>query len=187
MPAATMPPTTAPPTTAPPTTAPPTTAPPTLASPTNVPPGGAPSPVVPSLVAPGGQAPTRDELTKAWGDTIFGRLPRAAQIYLANGRFVKVNGLTAELALPDAGFVSRAARFIPDVESALAAHFGKPVRLQLTVDSGAIPGEPSDGASGPEEEYTIDDLSELADATDVADIPIEQRILQAFPGSVLDE
>jgi DNA polymerase-3 subunit gamma/tau len=136
----------------------------------------------------GGNLPTRDELTKAWGDTILGTLPRAAQVYMASGRFVQVSNGAAVFALPDPGLVSRATGFLGDAESALAAYFGRPVPLRLMIDKGATAPRDTPSATpeaGPDEPYDMEDLSELADAPPA--VPVEQRILQAFPGAVLDE
>jgi hypothetical protein len=34
--------------------------------------------------------------------------------------------------------------------------------------------------------YDLDDVADFADAASVPVVPVEERILQAFPGSVLD-
>ena len=107
---------------------------------------------------------------------------------MASGRFVQVSNGAAVFALPDQGLVARATGFLSDAESALAAYFGRPVPLHLVVDRGATaPSDPPSATSeaGTDEPYDMEDLSELADAPPA--VPVEQRILQAFPGAVLDE
>ena len=133
--------------------------------------------------------PTRDQLTKAWGDRVLGSLPRRAQVYMASGRFTQVDNGTAVFALPDAGLVSRAQDFISEAEAALTAHFGARVAMQLTVDKG--PGAPRPVEEPPpapaQERYDLEDLDGLTDAGQAGSVPAEKRILDAFPGAVIEE
>jgi DNA polymerase III subunit gamma/tau len=130
--------------------------------------------------------PTRDELTMAWGDTVLAKLPRAAQVYMASGRFVVVGNGAAVFALPDPGLVARATNFVTEAENALADHFGRSVPLRLVLDQGGT--APTDPPAMPleDESYDLDEMSDLAEATAIPAVPVEQRILEAFPGSVLD-
>jgi hypothetical protein len=137
--------------------------------------------------------PTRDELTKAWGDTVLGKLTRQAQVYMGGGRFVEVSGGAAVFALSDRGMLDRAVNFVPEAETALANHFGLRVPLRLVLDPGAGPQGRSPGPASaegapppPEDTYDLDDISEMTSAPEVPVVPVEQRILEAFPGSVLD-
>lgn len=153
-------------------------APATLAPPTRAP---ASDPRASSL-------PSRDELTKAWGDTVLDRLSRPAKVYMANGRFVEVNDGVAVFALPDTGLLARANNYLNETESALSSYFGHRVPLRLVLDRGATapmepPGWPPPGGEGT---YDLDDVADVADATPVPPLPVEERILQAFPGAVLD-
>ncbi len=138
---------------------------------------------------PAGGLPTRDQLTKAWGDQVLGSLHRRAQVYMASGRFTQVDNGTAVFALPDAGLVSRAQEFVGDAERALEAHFGARVALKLTIDKGAGAPQPVEEtpAAPAEERYDLDDLEGLTDAGPAASVPAEQRILDAFPGAVVEE
>jgi DNA polymerase-3 subunit gamma/tau len=141
----------------------------------------------PSSDAHVGSLPTRDELTKAWGDAILDKLSRAAKAYMASGRFVEVKDGAAVFALPDAGLLTRANNYLNETEGALTAYFGRRVPLRLVLDSGAAVAEPPRGATPSDEEtYDLDDVADIADAPNVPVIPVEERILQAFPGSVLD-
>jgi DNA polymerase-3 subunit gamma/tau len=178
-------------------TAEPTQAQPTQAQPTQAQPTQA-QPAAPQVrPAPGLPLPSRDQLTKAWGDSVLAQLPRPAQVYLASGRFTEVSEGAATYALQGSGMLSRALAFQAEAEKALAAHFGRPVPLRLVVDEGpSAPKEPpprrpgaaamTGGADdeGEEAVYDLDRLGELADAP--PPVPVEQRILEAFPGAILD-
>lgn len=112
-------------------------------------------------------------------------LSRRAQVYLANGRFIGASGGPAQFALPDRGAVERAASFVPEAEDALAAHFGRRVTLRLVVDDGTVAAKPGSAtSSGDDETYDLDDLDHFTDAP--PPVPVEQRIMEAFPGSVLE-
>lgn len=151
-------------------------------------PGAPPAPASatpPTRTAPPGSLPSRDELTKAWGDYVLDRLPQAAKAFMANGRFVDVGPDAAVFALPDAGLLARAVGFQPEVERALGAHFGRAVPLRLVLDQ-AAPPVPVDGRPGDGDSY---DLSQFDDAVDAPAAPVlspEQRVLEAFPGAVLE-
>jgi DNA polymerase-3 subunit gamma/tau len=145
--------------------------------------GGAPQAGHPPAATKPGALPSRDELTLAWGDTVFAKLSKAARVYLGNGRFVEPDGRSAVLALPDRGLLARAANYQAEAQDALTAHFGRPVPLRLVLDTGAaVTPEPDDPPSEEPEAY---DMEDFAEATAVPDVPVEQRILQAFPGSSL--
>jgi DNA polymerase-3 subunit gamma/tau len=134
-----------------------------------------------------GSLPTRDELTKAWGDAVLDKLSRAAKAYMASGRFVEVKDGAAVFALPDAGLLTRANNYLNETEGALTAYFGRRVPLRLVLDNGAAAAQPTGVATPSDEEtYDLDDVADIADAPNVPVIPVEERILQAFPGSVLD-
>ncbi len=131
--------------------------------------------------------PSRDELTMAWGDSVLDKLSRPAKLYMANGRFVEGSGGAAIFALPDAGLLSRAHTYLDEAESALGSHFGQRVPLQLVLDKGAAAApEPSGPPPGEDDSYYLEELAEVADSPPPPVVPVEERILQAFPGSVLD-
>jgi DNA polymerase-3 subunit gamma/tau len=127
--------------------------------------------------------PTRDELTKAWGDTVLGSLGRPAQAYLGQGHFTEV-GDAAVFALPDLSWVTRASKFAAEAEAALAKYFGRPVPLRIVLDEQAAP--PSHEPAGPVPEEDAYDLDELTEAPAVAEVSAEQRILDIFPGAVVE-
>ncbi|MGH9054798.1 MAG: hypothetical protein ACRDYY_02845, partial [Acidimicrobiales bacterium] len=127
--------------------------------------------------------PSRDELTIAWGDSILPSLRPGVKAYLSAGRFIGVDPDAALYAVPDRGLLARAEPLRPEVEAALAAHFGRAVPLRLVLDDGAGPhggrgSAPAAEVSDPSE-Y---DVSELVDAEGAVLSP-EQRLLEAFPGA----
>ena len=168
----------------------------TSPSPADSPPATVTGPQVPPFSPTGGGAeirvastrlPSRDELTMAWGDSVLDKLSRPAKLYMANGRFVEGSGGAAIFALPDAGLLSRAHTYLNEAESALGSHFGQRVPLQLVLDKGATAApEPSGPPPGEDDSYYLDELAEVADTPPLPVVPVEERILQAFPGSVLD-
>jgi DNA polymerase-3 subunit gamma/tau len=166
-------------------------------------------PVTPSAPAPDGpvSAPAaaidRDSLSQAWGDGILRGLPARAKALYSGGRFVAVDQAGAQFALPNAAHRDRCAELVPQVEAALAQHFGSPIPLVLVVDGGSA-GPPPAAASAPDaprggwpaaekrdqrvevdevDEIDLDDLRE-ATATDTDQASAaEARLLEAFPGA----
>jgi DNA polymerase III subunit gamma/tau len=163
---------------------------PTDGSPTTavVPPGPAfpPTPGSAEIRVPSASLPTRDQLTKAWGDSVLDRLSRPAKLYMANGRFVEGNGGAAVFALPDPGLLSRAHTYVNEAETALGTYFGQRVPLQLVLDKGAKPVAEPTGPPPDDDSYDLEDMAEAAAIPPPPVVPAEERILQAFPGSVLD-
>jgi DNA polymerase-3 subunit gamma/tau len=149
--------------------------------------GTQPAGLAPAVTTPAtqGSLPSRDELTKAWGDTVLAKLSKTARVYLANGRFVEPEGSCAEFALPDRNMLARAANYAGEARDALSTHFGRPVPLLLVLDRGTGP-EPVPPGEAPDDAGPYD-LSEISETAPVPDVPVEQRILQAFPGSFLHE
>ncbi|WP_208028240.1 DNA polymerase III subunit gamma/tau [Rhabdothermincola sediminis] len=140
--------------------------------------------------SPGGAAddlPSRDELTLAWGDTILASLSNRARSRFAGGRFITVEGGAAVFGLPNVHHARRCEEVREEVEQALASHFARPVPLRVVVDEG---GATVQGGSAtvpdpePDEEISLQELSELTDATDVATSGLE-RIAEIFPGAEL--
>jgi hypothetical protein len=152
------------------------------------PPRSAPAPAPPpqqAAPAPSGAAsasgalPTRDELTKAWGDTVLAALPRRAQARFAAGRFTGVEAGAAVFALPNAMHRDRCEEVRGEVEAALGAHFHRPVAVRLVVDAAdTVAPEPPPGAL--DDDVAVEDLG---DGPEVAVASPEERLLQAFPGA----
>ena len=163
------------------------------AAPPASPPNARPEPVAqplttaPPTPAAVGPLPTREELTIAWGDSVLPRLRPGVKVYVAGGRFVAVEGSAAVYALPDRGLLARAEPLRPEMEGALAAHFGRPIPLRLILDEAPQPAGGVDPAS-----VDLSDTGDIADMGDLADLEEapataamspEQRLLQAFPGA----
>jgi DNA polymerase-3 subunit gamma/tau len=147
--------------------------------------------------AAAGAVPSRDELTLAWGDAVLDALPRGTKAIFSTGRFVDGDGTTAVFALANKPTRDHCEKKRPDVEQALAAHFGRPVPLRLVTDAevgGAPPPAPVPAAGGrkgkaaaapdpdPEE---IEDVHALEDAPSAGSGA--QRLVEAFPGAELLE
>ncbi|HVF32429.1 MAG TPA: DNA polymerase III subunit gamma/tau [Acidimicrobiales bacterium] len=148
--------------------------------------GGArpePTPSEPSAAAPAatGAGPSRDELTKAWGDSVLGTLKGRARALYAAGRFVGVEGDLAVFALPDPTHRDRCEAVKADVEAALAGHFGRRVPLKLVADIRPT----ADEAAAQEEDDSVEfeHIAELRDAPPVAGDSPADRIKSAFPGA----
>ncbi len=138
------------------------------------PPGVVPPPVGDAA----GRLPSRDELTKAWGDSVLpGLRGRAKALYMV-GRFVAVTDGVAEFALPNATHRDQCRPLQADVEAALAAHFARSVPLRLVVDA-PPPASPSAPDPSDDEEISLDDLRDApAEPASLAD-----RLKSAFPGA----
>jgi len=138
----------------------------------------------------------RDSLSQAWGDGILRSLPARAKALYSAGRFVAVDEAGAHYALPTAPHRDRCVEHAPQVEAAIAQHFGSSVTLILEVDGGA--GEPPPSGATPataptrsvqrEEPMEVEevDLEDIRAATttdtDQASAA-EARLLEAFPGA----
>ena len=141
------------------------------------------SPAAPTTDAGAGY-PDRDELVKAWGDTVLTSLKGRPRARFRAGRFVAAEGGVATFALPDEIHRSYSEECKLDVEAALRAHFGVPVRLRLTVDDDS-PGSPASVDSlSPDPPIADDppDPNELTDAPPESN-SVEARLLQTFPGA----
>jgi DNA polymerase-3 subunit gamma/tau len=131
---------------------------------------------VPKEVKPtaNGALPTRDDLTTAWADAILPTLARRVSVWW-KGRFASVDGGVAVFAVEDANFKSRAEKYKPDVEAALAAHFGTPVPLKLVIDDGKVATIQDDVTHDDEPDFD----APLADAPSSP----EDHLKAAFPGA----
>jgi DNA polymerase-3 subunit gamma/tau len=125
--------------------------------------------------------PDRDELVKAWGDSVLSGLKGRARARFRAGRFVAAQDGVATFALPDEIHRSYSEECRVDVESALRAHFGVPIRLRLVVDDDS----PSVPASQPARQAVADDPPDPDELTDAppGSTSVEARLLQTFPGA----
>jgi hypothetical protein len=124
--------------------------------------------------------PSRDELTKAWGDGVLRGLSGKAKVYLNSGRFLGVDADGAVFALPNLQWLARSQDVRGEAEAALTARFGRPVPLKLVVEPAVAPISDEPVEADDPGEYV--DLDHLEDAN-VAVISPEQRLMDAFPGA----
>jgi DNA polymerase-3 subunit gamma/tau len=153
--------------------------PPAPPRPTEAPEAAPPPPPRPEPAAGPGGMPSRDELTKAWGDTVLKQLPQKAKARFSGGRFVAVDGEVAQFALPNPIHRDRCEEVRADVEAVLTAHFGTPVRLQLVVDDGTVAAPTAEAP--PVEDVDTFEPGELVEGPAVTSV--EDRLKQAFPGA----
>jgi DNA polymerase-3 subunit gamma/tau len=128
--------------------------------------------------------PSRDELTKAWGDTIISQLSQLARAYMGEGRFVEVTRDAAVFGLPGT-LLAKAGDFRVEAEKALSAHFGRSVPLRLVLNR--LPADEPEPRRAPEETYDLEEINEMVTAPPAPEVPAEKIILEAFPGSSLLE
>lgn len=151
------------------------------------PPPVAPAPAPPPAAAGGERTaeapplPSRDELTKAWGDHILGRLPARLRARFSAGRFVSTAEGAAVFALPNAPHRDQCEPLRAEVEAVLAAHFGRRVPLQLSAEP---EGSSHTGAAALAASAEDDDVAAgLRDAPRTAVASPADRVKSAFPGA----
>ncbi len=147
-------------------------------------PGADPGPGQPAPPPPtaGAGQPDRDELVKAWGDSVLSGLKGRSRARFRAGRFVAAQDGVATFALPDEIHRSYSEECRTDVEAALRAHFGVPIRLRLVVDddSSSVPA-----AQVLARQTVADDPPDPDELTDAppGSTSVEARLLQTFPGA----
>jgi DNA polymerase-3 subunit gamma/tau len=128
----------------------------------------------------GGDVPDRDEITKAWGDSIVGKLESGVRAVFLGGRWLAVEDGTAVFAAPNAPHRERAEKKSRAVEDALSDHFGVRVRVRVVED----PGPGASAPSPPDELLTAAEVADLEVAPAAAPgVSAEERLRQAFPGA----
>jgi DNA polymerase-3 subunit gamma/tau len=166
------------------------------------PPAAAPPPPPAAPATQPRAAVDRDSLTQAWGDGVLHGLSARAKALFSGGRFVGVDERGAQFSLPNVAHRDHCQERVAEVEAALTAHFGTPIRLVLTVDgsadvaatNGAPPPTGSGGgnrstSSRPPEEtddvFEDEDpaVFESAQGADDQQASAVDRLLQAFPGA----
>ena len=138
--------------------------------------------------------PTRDELTSAWSEAVLPRLGGLTKAMYAAGHFLDSTGPKALFTVPNAVHREKAGQKLPEVEAALAAHFGRPVLLELVVDDGAGSAGSTTAVGGAgqlaadsaaadrDQDDDIGDIAELEDAP-ADDRSAAQRVIETFPGA----
>lgn len=141
-------------------------------------------------------------VTRAWQPNILPTLKPMARALFSAGHFVGERDGVLSFGLPNDTHRSRCESFRADVEAAIAAQVGGGVRLSLIVDTSGPPDDhlasvvplrkgPNGGMSAsaiptaPADEDV--DLSDLVDAPPGSTKSPEDRLTEAFPGSVFVE
>ncbi len=133
-------------------------------------------PAAEPAAAPAGDGPGAADLQAAWPAVLDG-MKAVAKGMFRDGRF-DVDATSAVLTVPKGPPVQLLEARRPELEQALAAHFGRPVPVRIVVD--AVAAAPP--AAVPDEEEPID-VHELEDAP-AAGSGVE-RLAEAFPGAEL--
>ena len=183
-PSNTVPPDIVPPNAEPSNTVPPDTEPSNTVPSNTVPSNTVPSDTTRSASGSDRPLPTRDELTLAWGDVVLAALPQRAKVRFGAGHFVGVDDASATFALPNPVHRDRCEECRPEVEQALASHFGRPVPLQLVVAQAGTPPSADMPAPQPDDEI---DLTELRDAPPAEVASPVDHVMQMFEGAEVVE
>ena len=133
-----------------------------------------------------GPAPDVASLTAAWG-TVLDGLKGATKGIFREGQITEVTDGTAVLLLPKGPPADLLEQRRPEVEAALAAHFGQRVALRLVVGSAdqpapAVAGTAATAAPEDDEAHDVHELENAPAAGNSA-----ERLLEAFPGAELVE
>ena len=132
-----------------------------------------------------GVAPDAAALTAAWSQVLDG-LKGATKGIFRDGEITEVDGSTAVLALPKGPPADLLEQRRPEVEAALAAHFGYPITLRLVIGDPHRPesavGTPPAASDDDDDVHDVDSLEDAPAAGDSA-----QRLSAAFPGAELVE
>ncbi len=102
-------------------------------------PSGQPEVVTAEPAGPAEALPSQDELVQAWGDQVISRLRPKAKALFQAGRFVGSESGRISFGLPNEIHRDRCEEMRPEVEAALADHFGRAVPIVLVVDGGPAP------------------------------------------------
>ncbi len=125
--------------------------------------------------------PSPSELEAAWEGGVLEALPSLTRSLFRMGRFVEGGTSAATFALPNDPHRAHCEKKRTEVESALAAHFGRPVPLELVVDS-----DTTDPATSPTTAVPDDDVGDVSTLDDApAAMTGVDRLTQAFPGAEL--
>ncbi len=129
----------------------------------------------------------------AWGDHVLSRLPGRARARFRAGRFAGVEAEVAVFVLPDPFHRDRCRECQAEVEEALSAHFGRPIRLRLDVDKGTAHGTAGDPRQIPPEPAPREEMDEPIEWNELTDAPPGavaspiEHVLQAFQGAEVVE
>ncbi len=141
------------------------------------PPGGAADHATTGMAA--ALLPSAGEVAAAW-DSVLSEMKPGARSRFASAQVVAVDSAVV-VAVDSAHLQAACEARRADAEAALAARFGRPVPLRVTIGTiGAGPANASGPAASTDEEHV--DLTQLVDAPPTTSDPHE-RLRQAFPGA----
>jgi hypothetical protein len=125
----------------------------------------------------------RDELTKIWGDRVFGDLSSRARAAYRSGRWASAEGATAVFVPDPSTPMAIAEERRVEVEQALATHLGGRVQVRLEAEV-AAPAPRAAPVETPDDEVPVS-AAEFAELEAAPDAPAsaEARLLDAFPGT----
>jgi len=149
-----------------------------------------PAPASPAASTDAGSSITLDQLVTAWPQ-IHGGLKAVVRGRFSDGGFTAVDGDAATFAVRSEIMRGKCEEKRGEVESALGAHFGRPLSLALVVDthgggSRADAGDASDGSASAVDDADVGDVHALEDAPDGPSSSVD-ALTQAFPGAQLME
>jgi DNA polymerase-3 subunit gamma/tau len=136
--------------------------------------------------------PDAEIVAAAMSSSVLGTLKGMSKAIFQGGRVVAVADGSVVFALGNGPTRDRAEKMRPEVETALATHFGRPVPLRLIEESQAAAfggSQPSTEPTPPadnEAEHEHVDVTELTDASNVPGTAAD-KLAQAFPGAVVME
>ncbi len=163
------------------------TAPPSAPDPTGPGAGNAP--------APTGSPLSIDTLVAAFEAGLLDDVSQRTRVRFGSATPLSVDATSgvATFGVPNTYYVPRCDEVKGEVETALSAHFARPLTVSIVVDEnpmGSTPAAPTghkDPGRTPDpgpvaDDEDVGDVTELADANDVAGSGLD-RLTQAFPGS----
>ncbi len=139
-----------------------------------------------------------DAIGRAWSQDVLTRLKPLVRALYAAGTVMGEREGALVVGFPNEPHRDRAAQHQRDVESALAEVAGRRIPMNLIVE-GSAPSPSRSGGSAPEPAPVVetderdDHLGDVEDVRDLPDVPKGavtspvERLVQAFPGSVIVE
>ena len=141
------------------------------------------------LPAPPAALPSRWRRSPRVWAPLLDALSQKVRARFKGGQITTVADDTISFGVPNAIARDRCVQVAPDLEEALAQHFGHPVRIEVVLDDQAAPPldaariEPRPTPNTPSDlDEDVGPVSELADASDQSVNGID-RLTKAFPGS----
>ncbi|MGD9791938.1 MAG: DNA polymerase III subunit gamma/tau [Acidimicrobiia bacterium] len=133
-------------------------------------------------------------LDAAWNASVVANLKNLTRAMYKSGQFVAVHNGTAIFAVDNVFARDRCEQSRPDVEKALAAHFGRPIPMRLIIkDEAAAYGGRSAPVAAAEHRDDSDHMDHSFDPDDLVDAPASgasglERLAAAFPGAeIIDD